>query len=93
MLNTSLLLSNPPTPHTCADVALKELNASLLQEEEGLVSNRGLVTSYVGDPALNDSQAFFVWIPLELRRRYETTLLAQVEQVRWVGQVGQLGRV
>jgi len=48
-----------------ADTTLAELNASLLREEEGLVSKRGLVTTYAGGGGvmgggdqLNDNQTF-----------------------------------
>ncbi|KIY92883.1 putative Meckelin [Monoraphidium neglectum] len=71
-----------------ADTTLSELNASLLREEEGLVPKRGLVTTYSGggggplggSAQLNDGQAFTLHITDELRRLYESTLLAQVEQ-------------
>lgn len=51
------------------------------------MANRGLVTSYMGGgemgdaQQLNDNQTFTMYIPPELRRKYESTLLAQVEQV------------
>lgn len=60
-----------------------------------LLPHRCCEPGYVGDASLNDSQAFFVWIPLELRRRYENTLLAQVDQVAqrgWGGGKGQAAR-
>ncbi|GBF95222.1 meckelin [Raphidocelis subcapitata] len=65
-----------------ADTTLSELNASLMREEEGLVSRRGLVTTYAGAgaAALNDNQTFTIVVTPELRRLYESTLLAQVEQ-------------
>jgi hypothetical protein len=66
----------------CADVTLRDLNNSLLREEEGLMGQRGMVNGYVGDPTLNESQTFMVWIPQDIRRKYESTLLAMVEQVR-----------
>lgn len=81
-----------------ADTSLEELNGSLLREEEGLVAGRGLVTGYTGSvasitggllasgpdaAALNDSQVFLMYVSPELRRRYEATLLSQVEQVSW----------
>ena len=65
-----------------ADTSLPELNAALMREEDGLVARRGLVTAYAGAGAarLNDGQAFALHIPSALRRAYEATLLAQVEQ-------------
>lgn len=52
-----------------ADTTLSELNASLLREEEGLVSKRGLVTTYTGgggalggSAQLNDNQTFTLHI-------------------------------
>ncbi|KAI8463954.1 MAG: Meckelin [Monoraphidium minutum] len=70
-----------------ADTTLAKLNASLMREEEGLVAKRGLVTTYAGgggplggSAQLNDGQTFTLHITDELRRLYESTLLAQVEQ-------------
>uniref|UniRef100_A0A383WB01 Meckelin n=1 Tax=Tetradesmus obliquus TaxID=3088 RepID=A0A383WB01_TETOB len=78
-----------------SDTSLAELNGSLLREEEGLVAGRGLITGYTGSvasisggllasgpdaAALNDNQVFLMHVSPELRRRYESTLLSQVEQ-------------
>ena len=53
----------PRSPGQHADTDLRELNAALLREEEGLVANRGLVSSYQADAALNENQTFFVYVP------------------------------
>jgi hypothetical protein len=75
---------------------LEELNGSLLREEEGLAAGRGLVASYTGSvasvtggllasgpdaAALNENQNFLLFLAPELRRKYEGTLLNQIEQV------------
>lgn len=44
-----------------ADTDLAGLNGSLLQEEEGLVSDRGLITGY-SDEKLKENQTFFLYL-------------------------------
>lgn len=85
---TAIVTPAPP------DTTLSELNAALLREEEGLVSRRGLVTTYAGAgaAALNDNQTFTLLITPELRRLYESTLLAQVEQVGFARVLGGRAR-
>lgn len=63
-----------------SDTSLGDINTSLLKEEQGLVTNRGLVTTYQSDPALNDQQVFTIYIPDDLRKKYEASLLSRVEQ-------------
>jgi hypothetical protein len=41
----------------------------------------GLLASGPDAAALNDNQTFLMYVSPELRRRYESTLLSQVEQV------------
>ena len=61
----------------------RDLNQELLKEEEGLVGNRGLVTTYTGDNAqkLNDNQTFNIFISDGMRDTFEAKLLRQVAQV------------
>jgi hypothetical protein len=70
------------------DTTLSELNDGLLREEEGLVANRGLVSTYVGGgllggaAMLNDNQTFLAYLTPELRRQYDSMVISNVEQVR-----------
>ena len=84
---------------TClADTTLSELNDGLLREEEGLVANRGLVSTYVGGgllagaAVLNDNQTFLAYLTPELRRQYDSMVISQVEQVRAASCAGTMSK-
>ncbi|KAK9819713.1 hypothetical protein WJX72_001576 [[Myrmecia] bisecta] len=62
-----------------SDTNLQDLNASLLKEEEGLVANRGLVSSERHD--IRENQTFKVYITKKLRDKYESTMLRQIQQL------------
>jgi hypothetical protein len=52
------------------------------KEGEGLVPDRGLVTANVGDnAALNDNQAFLIYLTEAVRAAYNARMLQQLEQV------------
>ncbi len=59
----------------------RDLNVALEKEGEGLVGNRGLVTSYPDNKRLNENQLFRVYVTEEIRRQYEAKMLRQVEMV------------
>ncbi|KAJ9523189.1 hypothetical protein QJQ45_024081 [Haematococcus lacustris] len=63
-----------------SDTTLRQLNTELDKEGEGLVANRGLVTNNQGEPRLNESQLFAVYIPDSLRQQLDQKILRQVEQ-------------
>ncbi|GMH43204.1 hypothetical protein BSKO_11126 [Bryopsis sp. KO-2023] len=64
-----------------SDTNLRALNSNLLAEEEGLVANRGLVSgNAAGDSQeLKENQTFMIYLPKEIRDRYERTMLAEVD--------------
>ncbi|CAD7702542.1 unnamed protein product [Ostreobium quekettii] len=60
-----------------SDTSIVELNNALLQEEEGLVANRGLAAgnSTLGDPEVKENQTFQVYLTRAQRERYEGIML------------------
>ena len=71
----------PPAPPPYYALPPRDLNAELLKEEEGMVGQRGFITSYQDRPRLNDNQRFLMYITTKERGEYEMNLLRKVEQV------------
>ncbi len=69
-------------PLSSLPLSRSELNNELDKEGEGLVANRGLITSYPDNKRLNENQLFIIYVTDEVRRQYDAKMLRQAEQVR-----------
>ncbi|GAQ91983.1 Meckelin-like protein [Klebsormidium nitens] len=65
---------------TFADTSMLVLNAELRKEQEGVVSNRGLLSS--AKKELADSQVFEIYITSELRQKYDAKFLRRISETR-----------
>lgn len=62
-------------------VLSRVLNDELEKEGEGLVANRGFITTYQDNKKLNDNQLFLIYLTDAVRKQYEQKMLRQAEQV------------